>query len=163
MRTALRLAPLFLAIGCGSDPVMDITGSVDGTKFTAATAYFGGPFIAFVSTEDECMDFAWVQKSIDENDDPPVERDIKALLFTFEESDVTKGNYSVEGNAPVDARFIMVESGALTVHRAREGFLDVTELEATDSAAGNFQLGFENGELNGDFDIEWCNNLKSKY
>jgi hypothetical protein len=163
MRSTFTIIPLLLSIGCGDDTIFDITGKVDGTAFTADSAYWGGPFVAFVNQPDDCMDYAWVQKSIDENDDPPTDRDLKALLFTYEESDVAEGNNSVEGNAPVDARLIIVQDGALTVHRAQTGFLDLAEITKKDRAIGNFTLGFESGDLTGDFEIDWCNNLKSKY
>jgi hypothetical protein len=163
MRRTLALVPLALALGCGGGSDLSVTGTVGGEKFTAKTAFFGGPFVAFVGADEDCMDFAWVEKSIDENDEVPVDRNVKALILSFEESDVAEGNHSVEGDAPVDARYVGVEGDVLTVHRAREGFLEISELEASDHTVGNVSLTFEDGSISGDFDVEWCTNLSSKY
>lgn len=163
MRRSLTLVPLALLVACGGGGEVNVTGTVGGEKFNAKTAFFGGPFIAFTAEEEDCMDFAWVQKSIDENDDPPVDRNVRALILAFEDSEVAAGNHSVEGDAPVDARYIGVQRDVLTVHRAREGFLEVSELEADSHAVGNLSLTFEDGSLTGDFDVEWCTNLSSKY
>ncbi|MEC7948063.1 MAG: hypothetical protein VX265_10890 [Myxococcota bacterium] len=163
MRSSLALFSFLSLIGCGGGGELAVAGSVGGEKFNAKTAFFGGPFIAFTTAEEECMDFAWVKKSIDEGDEVPVDRNVTSLLLTFDESDVTTGNHSVEGDAPVDARFVGVQGDVLTVHRAREGFLEVTELEDGDHAIGTVSLTFEDGSIAGDFDIDWCANLSSKY
>lgn len=163
MRTTLALMSLALGVGCGGSSIVNVKGTVGGEKFAAKTAFFGGPFIAFTADEADCMDFAWVKKSIDENDDVPVDRNVKSLILAFEDSDVATGNFSLEGDAPVDGRYVGVEGDVLTVHRAREGFLEVSELEDNSHVVGNLALTFEEGSLTGDFDIEWCTNLSSKY
>lgn len=163
MRSTLAFFFLLFITGCGGGGELAVTGSVGGEKFDAKTAFFGGPFIAFTMAEEDCMDFAWVKKSIDQDDDVPVDRNVKSLILAFDESDVAQGNHSVEGDAPVDARFVGVEGDVLTVHRAREGFLEVAELEDGDHAVGTVSLTFEDGSIAGDFDIEWCTNLSSKY
>lgn len=163
MRSPLALIPLALTLGCAGGSEVSVTGTVAGEKFSAKTAFFGGPFVAFVAADEECVDFAWVQKSIDENDEVPVDRNVKSLILSFEESDVAEGNHSVEGDAPVDARYVAVDGDILTVHRAREGFLEISELEGGDHAVGNVSLTFEDGSISGEFDVEWCTNLSSKY
>jgi len=163
MRKLFPLLSISLATGCGGGSEVSVTGTVGGEKFSATTAYFGGPFIAFTADEADCMDFAWVKKSIDENDEVPVDRNVKSLILAFNDSDVVEGNHSLEGNAPVDGRYVGVQGDVLTVHRAREGFLEVSELESDSHVVGNLALTFEDGSITGDFDVEWCTNLSSKY
>lgn len=152
-----------LGSGCGSEPFADISGSVDGVSLKAANFYWGGPFMVFTNLEGECADVSWVDLGprFSTGGEPPVADDLVALLFTYNDSDVVEGDNSVAGNAPVDARLIVIEDAAMTVTLAEEGSIDITALDKEEgNAAGTFGLTFENGSLDGDFDVEWCNNLK---
>ena len=76
--------------------------------------------------------------------------------------------FNLEGDAPVDARLLVTRDGALAVYRATAGELDVSEFSDRDDVFGYFDLTFtgdedESGSLNGDFQLAWCNNLKTRY
>ena len=154
-----------LVSACGAETFADITGEVEGVKVNATTFYWGGPYLVFTDTESDCKDMSWVQRgpTYENGGTAPTDSDMVALLFTFEATDVVETNASLEGDAPVDARVLTVEGDALTVYKAREGTLIVDSLEDEGVATGSFALGFEDGSLNGEFEIEWCNNLKAKY
>jgi hypothetical protein len=151
--------------GCGADTFADITGEVGGVKVNATTFYWGGPYLMFTNTEGDCEDVAWVNRgpTYENGGTAPTDFDMITLLFTFEATDVVETNASLEGDAPVDARVLTVEGDALTVYKAREGTLIIDSLEDEGVATGTFALGFEDGELSGEFEVEWCNNLSAKY
>lgn len=167
-RTPARLGWLTFALasaltGCGAKSFATINGSVDGVKLKAANFYWGGPFVVFTNLEGECSDVSWVDLGprFSTGAEPPVADDLVALLFTYNDSDVVAGDNSVAGNAPVDARLIVIDDGAMTVTLADEGTIDVTDIDKDEgNAVGTFGLTFENGSLDGEFDVEWCNNLK---
>ena len=160
---ALALTPL---CACGAQSTADITGTVAGHKMNATAYFWGGPYLVFTDHEDECLDMAWVKRGPTyENGGPaPTDYDMTALLFTFEATDVVSTNTNLEGDAPVDARLLVVEGDTLTVFKARTGTLVVDSVEEEGMALGNFDIGFQDyWQLSGDFEIEWCNNLKAKY
>lgn len=153
------------AMACGTDPYADISGSVAGSKFSPQAFFWGGPFIVFTDKAYECMDMYWVKRgpNYETGGEVPVEEDLTALLFTYEDPEVVTGDLSLEGDAPVDARMLVVKNGALTVYRGETGNLDVTEIGEEEDAVGSFNVGFDEGELTGDFQVEWCTNVTSKY
>lgn len=164
----LRTTALLLTatlVGCGADTFADISGQVDGTKLNATSFYWGGPYLAFTNTESSCEDMAWIDRgpTYENGATAPTDYDMVTLLFTFEETDVVETNVSLEGDAPVDARVLTVVDDALTVYKAREGTLIVDALEDEGLAAGSFALSFEEGELTGEYEVEWCTNLVAKY
>jgi hypothetical protein len=163
LRAALPIC-LPLAIACGPDPYADISGSVGGEELKAQSFFWGEPYIVLSSEPFECMDMAWVKRgaNFETGGAPPTDSDMTALLFTYEDTDVVAGSFSVEGDAPIDARLLVVSNGALTVYKARTGALDVDSVEAEEHAVGSFELGFDEGSLSGEFEVEWCNNLKSR-
>ena len=93
-RTAPFLAAVLTLAGCGSSTYADLSGTVDGNKFTASTFFWGGPFLIFTSNQQECIDFAWVKRgpTFENGGEAPNTGDMSALLFTFEGSDVTTTN-----------------------------------------------------------------------
>jgi hypothetical protein len=86
---------------------------------------------------------------------------MKSLLFTYANDEVVDENINVAGESLVDARVLIVTGGAMAVYRAEAGYIDVTEFSKKGHAIGEFELDFENGSLNGDFQVEDCNNLKA--
>jgi hypothetical protein len=76
---------------------------------------------------------------------------------------VEAGDVVLGGTSPVDARLLVVKNEALTVYRADDGNIDVTEVSEDDGAIGSFTTVFDEGSLEGDFQVDWCTNLKSKY
>jgi hypothetical protein len=158
----LCLPALFLA-ACGIDPYADLSGTVEGHSFTPVTAYWGGPFLVVTNESLECMDMSWVSRSYVSGNEAPINRDMEAIQFTFNDSDAVPGTYSVEGDAPVHGHFISISDGALDTWRAKTGALIIDEINKQDVLIGTFDVAFDDGALSGEFAIEWCNNLKSKY
>ena len=104
----------------------------------------------------------WVKRTWIDGDQAPVSSDMVALQFTYNEGDVVAGTYSVEGAAPVTADLLVVEAGALQVFDASTGSILVDEVENGGIASGTFDLGFDEGSISGSFEVEYCNNLKTK-
>ena len=158
------LALALFGAGCAPDTYAEISGSVEGISIKPLTYYWGGPFLLFTSTEDDCMDVAWIQRgpTFASGDEAPVDYDLISLLFTFEGDAVCEGNYSVADDSVVDARVLSVQNGVLNVYKATSGELIVDEFNKDEHALGQFELGFDNGDLKGDFQIEYCNNMKVK-
>ena len=164
MFTTMSLVPFVsIAIGCGGGTFADISGSVEGVKLNATSFYHGGPFLVFTSRESECLDMAWVERGskFSSGEEPPTDYDMVSLLFTYANDEVVAENVSVDGQSLVDARLIVVSGGAMTVYDTAGGFIDVTEIDKKDHVIGNFDLSFDNGSLQGDFEVEYCNNLKA--
>lgn len=162
------VAALLVAVfssGCGSKAFADISGSVDGIKLSAEASFWGGPFVVFTDKPFECMDMYWVKRgqNFETGVEAPVTEDMVALLFTYEASAVEAGDVVLGGTSPVDARLLVVKNEALTVYRADDGNIDVTEVSEDDGAIGSFTTVFDEGSLEGDFQVDWCTNLKSKY
>ena len=61
-----------------------------------------------------------------------------------------------------DADLLVVSGGALSVFDARTGAVVVDEVEEEGITSGSFDLGFDDGTLSGSFEMEYCNNLKTK-
>ncbi len=153
-----------LLSGCGPSTYFDVSGVAGTISIAPASAYWGGPFIAFFNSPTECIDSWWIKRgpSFETGSESPIETDATVLLLTYEGEEVIVANNSVEGDAPVDARVIEISSGAVTVEKARTGYLDLTEINNRDEAIGTLELGFEEGTITGGFQVEWCNNLKSR-
>lgn len=164
-RTAPFLAAVLTLAGCGSSTYADLSGTVDGNKFTASTFFWGGPFLIFTSNQQECIDFAWVKRgpTFENGGEAPNTGDMSALLFTFEGSDVTPTNTSLEGDSPIDARLLVVQDDALTVHRGVQGALIIDSVEGQDNAIGSLAVGFDEGSIEGEFEVEHCTNLVAPY
>lgn len=162
-RAAALLAVTTMSTACGAGTFADISGTVEGVKMNANAYYFGGPFVVFTSREAECLDMAWVKRgsSFESGGEPPTDYDQNVLLFTYSNDEVVEENINVEGESLVDARVLFVSGGALTVHRAATGYIDVTEITKDNHAVGELDLTFDNGALSGSFEVEDCNNLKA--
>lgn len=157
---------MFLTIllaGCGTNMEATITGQVDGLSINTVTAYWGGPFIVFTNREMSCEDFAWVQKTTLDGDEPLTDYDVTALQITFNDTEVVTGTYDLSGQAPVKAEVIDITNSAMAVYKASAGNLLIEDLEEEGDAVGSFSFTYEEGGvLTGDFVLPWCNNLKSR-
>lgn len=151
--------------GCSGTPYAEITGEVAGHELGALTTFWGGPFMLIADQPLDCMDMSWVKRGTNfrDGDEAPLDEDVVALLFTYESDEVAVQNTSLEGDAPIDARLLVTRDGALAVYKATSGELDVAEFNKQDDVLGSFNIGFEDGNLAGDFQLEWCNNLKTRY
>jgi hypothetical protein len=164
MRFLLLSFPI--VFGC-QKPFIEVSGNVDGHSLKPESAYWGGPFLAIVNAETECMDMAWVvdEYSDDQASDNELDTDqsFNALQFTYEDKTVKDGKVSISYNdSPVLAWFLVVEDGDATAYRATTGFIDV-EIDKKDRAKGDFDIDFgDDGSLKGDFLIENCSNLKKR-
>ena len=96
-RLALATSALLLAgPGCGSKASATVEGAVAGTRFTASNFWWGGPYIVLTDVEGECKDVAWAEPgpTFASGDEAPVEGDLNAVLITFLDTDVVKGDYA---------------------------------------------------------------------
>lgn len=171
-RSSLPHAAAFalLAAACGPGTYADIQGTVAGSGFTPEAYYWGGPYLVFTTSSAACEDMAWVKRGptyetgmSEDEGAPPLDTDMTVLLFTYSETDVSKGNVSLDLPSPVDARLLVVDGGAVTVHKGSTGALVIDEIEKEGNALGTLDVGFDDGSLSGDFEVEWCTNLRAKY
>ena len=162
MRTLTTLSILLSTIplsACGGGgPIIE--GSVDGENMgEILTAFWGGRYILFADEELDCIDLAWVHHSYSDSA-PPTDLNLNILQFTFSRGDdVFEGNFSVEGQAEVNGRFMLTGPDGYEEYRARSGFLNISEATGHGDVTGTFDLEFEEGNLNGEFTVEWCVNL----
>jgi len=158
----LIIVSTFVCSACGSDPFSNVGGTVDGHTVSSQSFYWGGPFLVMTDVAQTCKDMYWVQQGswyID-GDEAPTDTDLVALQFSFNESDLTAGTYSVEGQAPVYAHVIVTNNSTMTVYRADSGTLTIDEITDNDRVLGSVNLMFDEEAVTGDFDVEWCNNIK---
>jgi len=155
---SLLLSTISLSACGGAGSVIE--GSVAGEGLSEPlTAFWGGRYIIFADAELECIDLAWVHHSYSDSA-PPTDLTLNALQFTFSRGDdVFEGNFSVEGQAEVNGRFMLTGPNGYDEYRARSGFLNISEVSGHSNAVGTFDLEFEEGNMSGEFDIEWCINL----
>ncbi|MFH1469344.1 MAG: hypothetical protein ABIO70_33475 [Pseudomonadota bacterium] len=148
-----------LSIGCaGSTATVD--GTVAGQSFgDINTVMYGGPFVIIADVDLECIDVAWITRHYEQGE-AVTDFDFQLLQFAFSDPNVTEGVFNLAGEASVTGKFIYQKSGALAEFRGREGTLQVEALEQDKAAIGLFDLGFDEGSFTGDFDAEWCRNLK---
>lgn len=159
MRVCSLLSLITLAAGC-EDPIV-VDGAVDGFDINeAGTIFFGGPFILVTDEVLECRDMAWVQRTYDVSA-APTDFDFVGLQFTYDEDDVSTGNYSVAGEAAVYAKALVVSGGVFTEYRSNGGELVLTGLESNTLATGSFNVTFDEGSFSTElFEAEWCVNME---
>lgn len=158
-------------VACGDGTFADVKGTVDGSGFTAGSWFYGGPFVAFSTAEDECDDYAWINRGTtyetgqsEDEGAPPLDREMSVLLFTYEGESVSKGNLSLGGDAPADGRLLRISGGALEVFRVVDGSLDIEDIDdKKELMTGSVNVNFEDGSIKGDFEVGYCTNLKVKY
>lgn len=149
---------LWLAMLLGCNPtIMEVSGSIEGNSFTPLTAFYGGPFITFLSIEIDCKELYWVDK-IYRNGEAPYQRDLEALQINFNDSDVVLGTYSTGGEAPIRSSFLDINGDAFEVVTSTDGLLTVTDVDG-EWASGTFDLSFGDDIMSGDFMIPFCTNL----
>ena len=154
---------LLLGLVACTGAEFSIEGSVNDSTFTPVTAFWGGPFIAFVDTEVDCQDMFWLQRINLEGEEPPTDKDLKALQITYnnEEGNIVTGTYTVGGEAPIKSEFLGIAGEEFTVDRALEGVLELDEKVDEESISGSFNFTFASGSLEGTFsDVTWCMNIR---
>lgn len=158
MPRMLLLAGVVLATGC-SDPIL-VDGTVAGQDMAEPlTVFFGGPFIVFTDRPLECIEVPWVRPNYSPGE-TPTDFDFVGLQFWFDQGEVYEGVFSVEGDAAVYAKALIVEGGAFAQYTARTGTLVVDEVDG-DTVSGSFDVGFgeEGGFSTTAFEAEFCVNL----
>ena len=151
----------FLFACSGAD--FDVSGTVDGSEFVAAQAYWGQSYILFIDREIECIDMWWVQKFNLDGDTPPTTTVMRALQVTYnnEEEQVYEGTYSVGGEAPIKTEFLDIQSDIFSVSRSNNGTLELDKKVDNKALSGALNFEFSDGQVSGVFDnIEWCVNIK---
>jgi len=159
----LLLFPALL-FGCSKTNVT-VSGSVDGHKLEAVSAFWGGPHIVIADAEFDCVDMPWVEEEYEEDADNAVDTEVvfSALQFTYESSEVEEGKLSIRSReSPVYAWFLLVEDEVATAYQATSGTLEL-EIDKKERVDGEFKVTFgDDGSLTGEFVIENCNNLKKR-
>lgn len=156
---AIPTALLLLATGCGG-PYALVEGNVAGKKFTDInTVMFGGPFIIVSDVELDCMDAAFVTRHYSQGE-AVTDFDFTLLQFAFSDPEVYAGVFNLAGEASVTSKFLVQKDGAFAEYRGREGVLEVDEYQEDQYALGIFDVSFDDGQLNGEYEAEWCRNLK---
>ena len=158
-RTWPALSLLALTTACGGDVPTEINGSVANQTISVASAFWGGPFILLSNREFDCTDMAWVERTYDQGE-TPIEEDMTSFQVTFNDAEVSIGTFDVTGEAPVSARVLTTSSGAFGEYDARTGSVIIDEFTNKDEVIGSFELGFDQGDLDGTFQVEFCTNLK---
>jgi hypothetical protein len=152
-----------LVMGCGPEQSI-VEGSVVGGSFDeVGTAFWGGRYLILVNKELDCLDMSFVNHTYSEGADFG-DTNFVALQFTFSRgTDVFPGNFSVQGAAEVNAKFLDYRDGifdAVDEHRGRDGTILVEEVGDKEWAEGNFDIEFSDDDgLTGTFAAEWCINL----
>ena len=163
MRTLL-LIPL-LCFGCKNTTV-SVTGKVDGEGLSAASAFWGGPYLVITDAELDCIDMPWVQEDYedDEPNEVSTEERMKALQFTYESEEIEEGKLSIRTKeAPALAWFLQIEESEANATQATSGTIDLTMDDDKQWVEGTFELTFgDAGNLDGEFVIEKCTNLKKR-
>jgi hypothetical protein len=160
MRSGVFLLPLLALAACGGGA--DVSGTALGIPF-ADTPYvfFGGPFIVISNIETDCEALSFVRGNY-EVGSAPTEDDAQLLQFGFTAGDVVEGQKSISVTASVSAAVVKVNDGAFDFAYADGGVIDVTSV-TDDRVQGTFEgVAFEDGSLDGDFDADWCRNLKDR-
>lgn len=156
----LSLLSFFFAC---SSAEFDVSGTPDGSDFTAVSAYWGNQFIVFIDQDIDCIDMWWVQTFNLQGEEPPMNRDLRALQVTYnnEEEQVFEGTYSLGGEAPIKTEFLEITGETFNVSRAAEGVLELDEKVDRTALTGGVNFVFSGGSVSGTFtDITWCNNIK---
>ena len=163
------VSTITLTTGC-SKLFVDVTGSVDGNKLGAGTAYWGGPVLLITDADMACEDLSWVSysksgNSYQDGEDLGNGETFNALQFTYESSALQDGKLSIQGMPPSPAfgYFLATENGIASMYKAASGSIEI-ETDKKDRVSGNFELSFgDDGTLSGDFMIENCVNLKERH
>lgn len=159
-RAAVFVTFAALLAGC-QDPTL-IDGSVGGFSLDEPSAlYYGGPFVSFADDTLTCMDMAFTARVYTEGQ-APTDFDFAGLQFAFDDDAIVEGVFSVEGDAAVHAKFLVVEGGAFTEYRARTGTLTIDSIDDDKLVEGSFEVAFgDDGSLSTSyFRAEWCLNME---
>lgn len=160
MRTlAIPIALALLTVGCGGSYAL-VEGEVAGKGLADInTVMFGGPFIIIADKQMDCLDVSWITRHYSQGE-AVTDYDFEVLQFAFSDPAVYEGVFNLAGEASVTAKFLSQSNGAFTEYRGREGNLEVDRLDDNKLAVGIFNVGFDEGQLSGDYEAEWCRNLK---
>jgi hypothetical protein len=161
----MRIFLFFPLFGMACSPAETVVeGTVDGQSIgTAGTAFWGGRYLIFVDKALDCLDMSFVNHTYSEGTDLG-DTDFVALQFTYSRgTEVFPGNFSVQGAAEVNAKFLNYSDGVLDAAdetRGREGTILVEEVGDKAWASGEFNIDFgEDQNLSGSFAADWCINL----
>ena len=130
-------------------PYAEITGEVGGHPLGALTTFWEGPLCSSPISHW----IVWtcpgsnVGPIFRDGEEAPLDENMVALLFTYESDEVAVQNTNLEGDAPIDVQLLVTRDGALAVYKATSGELDVAEFNKQDDVLGNFDIGFDDGNL----------------
>ena len=156
---AIPTALVLLATGCAG-PYAIVDGDVAGKGLADInTVMFGGPFIVISDAELDCLDVAFVTRHYSQGE-AVTDFDFRLLQFAFSDPEVYAGVFNLAGEASVTAKYLVQSDGAFAEYRGREGILEVDSYTEDKGAVGIFNVNFDEGALEGEYEAEWCRNLK---
>ena len=96
------------------------------------------------------------------NDELSTTKSFNALQFTYASAEVQDGKLTIAAvNSPATGWFLSSNRGEAETYRSITGSID-TEIDG-DWLTGTFEVGFgEDGSMDGEFEIEKCDNLKPR-
>lgn len=154
----MRIGLMALLLGCGGVGDTTAEGTVGGEPMDVGAAFWGGPFIVLAASDYDCLDMAWVNRYYEE-EDPPLDEDLTAVQFTFTDSDVVEGTYSIAGEAALTVRFLTIRDGIFNIEKGRSGELQIDEMTKQDVANGSYDVTFDSGSLKGSLSLPFCTNM----
>jgi hypothetical protein len=160
MRTfAIPTALFLLCAGCAG-PYAVVDGDVAGKGISDPnTIMFGGPFIIIADKQLDCLDVAFVTRHYTQGE-AVTDFDFHMLQFAFSDPEAYAGVFNLAGEASVTAKYLVQSDGAFAEYRGREGILEVDDYQEDKLALGIFDVSFDEGQLSGEYEAEWCRNLK---
>ncbi len=165
-RLVLSSAPIVIVglVGCAK-PSATITGSALSIDFSdIKQVFFGGPYIVMTPSDNvTCETVVFVRQSY-ETGSPPTTTPIELLQFTFVGADVSTGPKSIAlSDSEVTSIVLATDGTHFDFDRATAGSIQVDTLNSQKTASGSFSgVTFADGSVDGDFDAEWCTNLKDR-
>ena len=153
---------LFALVACGGSP-FDVSGTVNGQKFTAVAAYFGGPAIVFSGSETSCQDLFWIDDVYSPNNHPNQDgADQTAFQITFNNGKIVEQKLAMvaDDTSPIKANHLDLNGDDFTLTNPTEGSLNITEIIEDEFVSGDFDFTFEDGSIKGSFEqVPWCMNI----
>lgn len=161
----MRRAAIALVLGIpacgGGGSWAETEGAIGGHDFgDVQTVLHGQPFIVLFDREISCEEAWWVSKGYTDGQSPDDSIDYVGLQFAFDGDNSEVGTFSVAGDSQVSSFGLVNISGVFERFYGRDGTLTVTDVSEK-SIVGSFEVGFTDSGVIGEFESEYCRNLKN--
>lgn len=159
-----RMGLLVVGLSACGGGSADVSGTVNEIAFGSSKfVYFGGPFVAVSNVKVDCEQLAFVRQSYESGSQPTTD-EMQLVQFSYDAGSVAAGNASISISGPVKAMVVKSDETHFEFTTAESGSINVEDYEDEQTATGTFTaVTFEDGGvLDGDFDAEWCRNLRDR-